>query len=298
MLMITVIPWKSKIMAIFISYSHQDSGFVDLLAANLVKAKHHIWMDRWELNLGDSITEKIQQSLTGSDAILIILSKNSVKSDWCKREINAGLLRELEEKKTLVMPVLVEDCEIPLFLRDKLRADFTKSPDEAFQLIDRSLARISNPTMSRTENPDFFTDYSYDWRVKDKRTSEETWGLRFSFVDHSPKLPYVVVSECKIYQIVGSQLEDSIKLKKQEPKIVQILNEMHDVFVDKGDPSGLISDNLQQSFTWKFSLSDKEQYIAIYSYRRLGEDNGMDIVVHLGNNLKMARAHLAKTVKN
>ena len=102
-------------------------------------------MDRWELALGDSLTEKIEGALTSADAILVILSKNSVESQWCKRELSAGLMRELEERKVLVMPCVIDDCKAPLFLRDKLHADFRADPDEAFNLVDKSLARISNP---------------------------------------------------------------------------------------------------------------------------------------------------------
>jgi hypothetical protein len=42
-------------MAVFISYSHADKTFVAKLAANLVKHNAHVWVDRWELNVGDSI---------------------------------------------------------------------------------------------------------------------------------------------------------------------------------------------------------------------------------------------------
>ena len=107
-------------MPIFISYTHQDVKFVDSLVTNLVAARHHVWMDRWELGIGNSLTQRIQDALTGSDAILVILSRRSVASEWCKRELTAGLIRELKKKKTLVMPCVIDDCDIPLFLRDKL----------------------------------------------------------------------------------------------------------------------------------------------------------------------------------
>ena len=79
-------------MPIFISYSRGDRRFVDRLVMNLVAARHIVWMDRWELGVGDSLTQRIQDALTGSDAILVILSKQSVASEWCKRELTAGLV--------------------------------------------------------------------------------------------------------------------------------------------------------------------------------------------------------------
>jgi TIR domain len=123
-------------MAIFISYSRSDVAFVDWLAKRLVARRHHIWMDRWELSIGDSLISKIQGALTDSDAMLIVLSKNSVGSEWCKKELNSGLMRELEEKRVLVMPCIIDDCNVPLFLREKLYADFRKDRDEAFDQVD------------------------------------------------------------------------------------------------------------------------------------------------------------------
>lgn len=167
-------------MPIFISYSQRDSVFVDKMAKNLVTAKHHVWVDRWEMALGDSLTRKIEGALTGADAILVILSKNSVESEWCKRELAAGLIRELEERKVLVMPCVIDDCAIPLFLRDKLYADFRREPDKAFDLVDRSLSRISNPYQGRVEQPRFHTDWSLDWR----REEDGDMIIRWIFIDH------------------------------------------------------------------------------------------------------------------
>lgn len=50
-------------MAIFISYNQNDSDFVDKLAKNLVMRRHNVWVDRWELNIGDSLIDKIQGAL-------------------------------------------------------------------------------------------------------------------------------------------------------------------------------------------------------------------------------------------
>jgi hypothetical protein len=107
-------------MPIFISYSHEDKTFVDRLAMQLVAYKAKVWLDKWELHVGDSLIKRIQDAIAGASALLVVLSKASVKSEWCKKELSAGLVRELEEKRVVVLPVLKEDCEVPLFLRDKL----------------------------------------------------------------------------------------------------------------------------------------------------------------------------------
>lgn len=284
-------------MAIFISYSHQDSHFVDVLAANLVKAKHHVWMDRWELNVGDSLTAKIEENLTQSSAIIVVLSKNSVESSWCKRELTAGLVRELEENKTLVLPVVVDDCTIPLFLRDKLYADFRTDQDKAFNLIDRSLSKFSNATMTRLETPDFHTDFAIDWKRSNDSQTEETWIIRLTFVDHSEKFPYVVVSEFKVFEIDDLGYFDKALNKGRVMEFTRDLMKEVTKGLKKKPLTGLLSDNIMQYVGWKVKPKGMGEYAVIYTYRRLGEDNGMDTVVHLDNNLHMAFKHFEATVR-
>jgi hypothetical protein len=284
-------------MAIFISYSHQDSHFVDVLAANLVKAKHHVWMDRWELNVGDSLTAKIEENLTQSNAIIVVLSKNSVESSWCKRELTVGLVRELEENKTLVLPVVVDDCKIPLFLRDKLYADFRTDQDKAFNLVDRSLSKFSNATMSRLETPDFHTDFSIDWKRANDSQTEETWIIRLTFVDHSEKFPYVVVSEFKVFEIDDLGYFNKALNKDSVMEFSRDLMKEVTKGLKKKPLTGLLSDNIMQYVGWKVKPKGMGEYGVIYTYRRLGEDNGMDTVVHLDNNLHMAFKHFEATVR-
>jgi len=102
-------------MTVFISYSHTDKEKVEKIAVELFKRRTDVWIDRWVLNVGDSILNKIQNAVQSSDAIVVALSKTSVESEWCKKELTAGLVRELDEKRVLLLPALLEDCEIPLF---------------------------------------------------------------------------------------------------------------------------------------------------------------------------------------
>jgi hypothetical protein len=282
-------------MPIFISYSRKDSAFVDTLAANLIKARHNVWMDRWELNIGDSITQKIQESLTDSSAILVVVSSASVESPWCKRELTAGLVRELEERRTLVLPLVIDNCTLPLFIRDKLYADFRQNPDEAFNLVDRALSKISNATTGRVETPEFLVDYAVDW--KRKEDEDFPWIIRWTFVDHSPKYPYVVLSECEIYPIDCDALFHESIEKKTHLKFIKKIMERLVADVDAKPLQELIPDQFVHFVAWKVEMSDSERYVVRYTFRRLGEDNGMDTLVHLDKNLRMALRQLDEKLK-
>ena len=58
-------------MPVFISYSHNDAEIVNTMAAHLVKNNANVWVDTWELNVGDSILSKIQDAIEDSSALLI-----------------------------------------------------------------------------------------------------------------------------------------------------------------------------------------------------------------------------------
>ena len=136
-------------MSIFISYSHKDKDFVDKLGLKLVAKRIKVFIDRWEMKLGDSITNKIQDAITDASFLMVILSKNSIACDWCKREITTGLMLELDKRRIVVLPILIEDCEIPLFLRDKFYADFRTSFDDGLSTILESLSTMNNDELGR-----------------------------------------------------------------------------------------------------------------------------------------------------
>lgn len=201
-------------MPIFISYNHSDKEFAETLAANLVQAKQNVWIDKWELNAGDSLIERIENALGDADAILVLLSKSSVQSEWCKKELRSGLVRELEEKSVLVIPLVLDDCEIPLFLREKLWVDFRKSKDEQLAFLIRSLDRISNPAQGRVDTP----EYHVDWSMT-AVSLEEQQGVEWTFVDHGEKLPYVVMTQVLMWP-VGRSAKAYNSLKSDDARFV------------------------------------------------------------------------------
>ncbi|QHL87638.1 TIR domain-containing protein [Nibribacter ruber] len=150
-------------MSVFISYSSKDSEFIERLSVNLVKNRINVWLDKWAMQPGDSLIDKIQQGLTDSSFLLVVLSNNSVESEWCKKELNSGLMRELEEKKVVVIPILLEKCKVPLLLKEKLYADFTEDFDKGFESLLRPLQKLSSEHLGRVKNGENTTDYAINW---------------------------------------------------------------------------------------------------------------------------------------
>lgn len=180
-------------MAVFLSYSHADKEFADRLALELVKARAHVWLDRWELRVGDSLTDRIQAAIDRADALLVVLTKASVQSAWCRRELNAGLVRELEESRVLVLPVVAEECDVPLFLRDKIYADFRGSFEEGLKQVLRALADSISTTLGRVGDEEDHLDYGVDWW-----STEGSFVLRLTIVQAVRHNPYTILTEVVI----------------------------------------------------------------------------------------------------
>jgi TIR domain len=123
--------------SLFLSHSSRDRAFCERLALDLTRVGVPVWYDDWELKVGDSLRRKISDGIESRDHLAVVLSDASVKSDWVQVELNAALDRELKERKVIVLPLLIQDCDIPAFLRDKKYADFrTDYPHGLGQLLE------------------------------------------------------------------------------------------------------------------------------------------------------------------
>ena len=112
---------------VFLSHSSKDKPFIRQLAADLTKEGILVWLDEQQINVGDSINEKVSQGLAESDYFIIAMSDNSIQSEWVKRELNSALINEIESKKVRILPIKLSDCEFPQLIKDKKYADFTQS---------------------------------------------------------------------------------------------------------------------------------------------------------------------------
>jgi hypothetical protein len=117
---------KQRTPDIFLCHSSKDKEFVRKLARDLHDLLIYSWFDEWELAPGDSLHELIGKALEQSSYVGVILSPDSIKSAWCKKELNQALSRETRTGKKIVIPLRCKGVQIPAFLEDKLYVDFTE----------------------------------------------------------------------------------------------------------------------------------------------------------------------------
>ncbi len=98
-----------------------------------------LFFDKWDIAPGDSLVEKIfREGLAHSQFFFVVLSQASVNSRWVKEELDVATVRRVEGF-TRVVPLLMEDCDIPLSLRSlrciDMRKDFDAGVHELTKLV-------------------------------------------------------------------------------------------------------------------------------------------------------------------
>ncbi len=112
---------------VFISYSSKDRKLARWLSVDISGAGHAVWLDEWRIKVGESIPNKIGQGLCEAEFVVLLLSKHAVESRWVEQEWQAKYWQEIQDKRIMVLPVLLEDCQIPILLRAKRYADLRES---------------------------------------------------------------------------------------------------------------------------------------------------------------------------
>lgn len=72
----------------------------------------------------------------------MILSENSIRSKWVEREWHAKYWSEIEKNQTMVLPLLIEDCEVPELLKTKKYADFRSSYNDGLADVLHAIDRL------------------------------------------------------------------------------------------------------------------------------------------------------------
>lgn len=108
---------------IFISHSSKDKKAALHLAKVLNFCAIDVWLDDWELEVGQSLTDEISKAMDESRYIAILITENYNKTVWTKTEYKKALSREQKEQRTVMLPLIIGEAVIPDFLEDKIYID-------------------------------------------------------------------------------------------------------------------------------------------------------------------------------
>jgi hypothetical protein len=117
----------------FISYSTRDQQFADRLYADLQDKGVRCWFAPHDIQAGKKIHEQIDEAIRRYERLLLILSPNSMNSEWVKTEIRKARKRERteQEKKRVLFPVRLASFEA---IRDWELFDADEGKDLAIEI--------------------------------------------------------------------------------------------------------------------------------------------------------------------
>jgi hypothetical protein len=127
--------------SIFLSHNHRDKPFVRTLGHDLSAMGVRVWLDEAEIKIGDMLIEKISNAIDEMQYLGIVLSPHSVESRWVKEELSQAFIGQLSRRDTVVLPILLADCQIPGFLRGRMYADF-RDPDDYEESLKKLLLTV------------------------------------------------------------------------------------------------------------------------------------------------------------
>lgn len=98
-------------MQVFVSYSTIDKAAVAPIVNELQIAGHQVW---WDQNLPPEQLwqENLNQQLVDAQVLCVVLSPNSIESDWVRKEYQFALEQQ-SQGNMRVIPVTIASCQPP-----------------------------------------------------------------------------------------------------------------------------------------------------------------------------------------
>jgi uncharacterized protein YjbI with pentapeptide repeats len=93
----------------FISYSSRDEAFAKLLYSDLQAAYVRCWFAPEELKIGEIFRQTIHEAIRSHDKLLLVLSQNSVDSDWVQTEVESAFELERQERRNVLFPIRLDN---------------------------------------------------------------------------------------------------------------------------------------------------------------------------------------------
>lgn len=196
---------------VFLSYATEDRDIATRIAKALEARGVNVWYDL-AVQVDHSLIHRISELISASDYLLVLISHHTKKSDWVMYELATAVKKELTARDITILPILIDDAEIPGFLHtyqyfdcrsevergierlvDQISAapeiDFSRLTPEAFEsLVTELLVKLQFTNIAR---PSVFKDAGYDLKADYQRTdpfglaTTETWLVECKFYRQS-----------------------------------------------------------------------------------------------------------------
>jgi hypothetical protein len=96
----------------FISYSSKDEEFARRLHARMRQEGLRVWFAPEDMKGGDYFSDQIDRAIQFHDRLLLVLSENSIASNWVIREIKRTRKAEEREGRKKLFPISLTNYEV------------------------------------------------------------------------------------------------------------------------------------------------------------------------------------------
>jgi hypothetical protein len=149
---------RSMLNGCFLSYSWKDAAFVEQLRDRLMSEGINVWLDRHDMVAG-TIQDQVWRAIQIHHVVILVLSNDSVESDWVENELDMARKKEKDERRAVLCPIALDDAwkdkagtndgpgdpsrQLWRTLTQKLVLDFSEKT-EAFDVVFQKLVRGLN----------------------------------------------------------------------------------------------------------------------------------------------------------
>ncbi|MES2432885.1 MAG: TIR domain-containing protein [Pseudomonadota bacterium] len=172
--------------SVFLSYSSEDTPMAQLLAMRLQDAGVNVFSDDLTIP-GENLVDRIQSRIRAADFVIVVVSAAALKSQWVQKEIAiATSLQELSDRSITVIPLILDNVELPEPLRDIAYLDFRGDPRMAVEALVSRLSSTVSIDFSRFNGREFenlIGDLLEDLALRVER-NVRMHGMEFDFQAH------------------------------------------------------------------------------------------------------------------
>lgn len=139
-------------MRIFISSSRYDRKAVHIIVDALQRDGHDIFSDNLNIKTGDNWFKKINEGIKDFDAILILLSRETMNSKFALKEIESIVLNDISNKKTRIIPILTDRSVPPSYLMNYQFVDMSRGINYGIEKLRKALSSGIERPIREVEN--------------------------------------------------------------------------------------------------------------------------------------------------
>jgi hypothetical protein len=124
---------------VFLSHNSKDKLLVEILAERFREAAIEVWLDKDNLQIGDSLPEEIPRAIQNSKAVVFCIGEHGL-GKWHKQEMNECIRLKVDERLKCFVVLLPPIENLPEdscygFLQNELHCKWDDNPETINKLI-------------------------------------------------------------------------------------------------------------------------------------------------------------------